>query len=136
MNMRRIGPPRIPLNPMSLEEQRFAVAHNAAEYKDLRIDSDGGDLLCTQCFISNVDESPDTLNEIRRLRLQQEFGVENDFRCVKCRECTDCKDSDKVEFISLKEEAEMELVDRSVELDMDRKQIICTLPLHLTKLGD
>ena len=32
-----------------------------------------------------------------------------------CRDCSDCKDADRTEFISLKEEVEMDLIDKSVE---------------------
>ena len=53
-----------------------------------------------------------------------------DYRCVKCRDCANCKDSGRLEAISLKEEVEMEQVDQSVKLDMENKRIICTLPLR------
>ena len=39
-----------------------------------------------------------------------------------------CKDSDRTEAMSLRDEAEMELIDQSVALDLSKKQIICSLP--------
>ena len=132
MNIRKLGAPRIPVNPLSIEEERFALLHNSVEYRDLRLDSvsDAKDQhLCTPCFISKLEDSAETLNEIRKLRLQQEFGIENDYRCVKCRDCGNCKNADRTEYISLKEEMEMDLIDKSVELDLEKKQITCTLPL-------
>ena len=75
-------------------------------------------------------ESPVTLREIRRMRLEQETGMDLDYRCVKCRDCANCKDSGRLEAISLKEEVEMQQVDQSVKLDMENKRIICTLPLR------
>ena len=64
------------------------------------------------------------------MRLEQECGVDIDYRCTKCRECSACKSSLRTEAISLKEEAEMELIDQSVNLDLEAKQIICSLPLR------
>ena len=52
------------------------------------------------------------------------------YRCIRCRECSACRDSDRTEAISLREEAEMEQIDQSVKLDLQQKQIICTLPLR------
>ena len=75
------------------------------------------------------EENTDTLREIRRLRLEQECGIDHDYRCVKCRECSDCKNSSKMESISLKEEAEMNLINQSVNIDLEKRQIMCSLPL-------
>ena len=60
----------------------------------------------------------------------QEAGLEVDYRCVRCRDCSQCKNADRTEKISLREEAEMELIDKSVRLDLENKQIICSLPLR------
>ena len=35
-NLRTFGPPKIPTNPMTLEEEVFAIAHNAQEHKEVR----------------------------------------------------------------------------------------------------
>ena len=51
------------------------------------------------------------MREIRRLRLEQECGLDIGYRCMKCRDCVTCKNSEKVEAISLREEAEMEVRD-------------------------
>ena len=58
----------------------------------------------------SMEDSPETIRDIRRLRLEQEFGVDINYRCVKCRDCSGCKDADRSEAISLREEAEMELI--------------------------
>ena len=62
--------------------------------------------------------------------LEQECGVDINYRCVRCRDCSTCKDADRTEAISLREEAEMELIDQSVKLDLENKQILCSLPLR------
>ena len=53
-----------------------------------------------------------------------------DYKCVKCRDCTACKNADHTERISLREEQEMQLIKESVHLDWERKKIVCSLPLR------
>ena len=78
-----------------------------------------------------LDEEPgETFKEIRKVRLEQECGIDFNYRCIKCRDCQACKESDKTETLSLKEEAELDLIDRSVKLDLVNKQISCSLPLR------
>ena len=56
----------------------------------------------------------------------EEGGLEISYRCVRCRDCNDCKNSAKTDHLSLREEAEMELIKKSVVLDFDQKRIICS----------
>ena len=75
-------------------------------------------MVCSSCFNTFEEESFDhegmetseTLREIRKLRLEQECGTDLNYRCVRCRDCSACKDSDRTEAVSLREEAEMEEV--------------------------
>ena len=134
--IRKLGPPSIPVNPLTKEEEIFALVHNSVEddnIHDLMSQQilEKAENTCSSCFISCEDEidTPETLREIRKLRIEQESGLDLNYRCIQCRECTACKDADQTEAISLKEEAEMEEIDKSVQLDLDNKQIICTLPL-------
>ena len=148
-SLRLLGPPSIPTNPMSVEEEMFAKVHNAAEHRDIHellkmealetFKEDGEDpMFCSTCFnICGEDEpeyqgmeTSETLRDIRRLRLEQECGMDLNYRCTRCRDCSACKDSSRTEAISLREEAEMEQVDKSVKLDLINKRIVCTLPLR------
>ena len=61
---------------------------------------------------------------------QQETGLEIDYRCVRCRDCPQCKNADRTEKISLREEAEMVEIRNSVKLDFEKKEIVCSLPLR------
>ena len=36
------------------------------------------------------------------------------YRCVNCRNCKQCKDDEKTEIISIKEEIEQDLINKSV----------------------
>ena len=122
----------------------FAISHNAIEMKEVEQfmkqemiketkPAYDRDKLCSSCFSVCGDEEVDnseTLRDIRRLRLEQESGVDWDYRCVKCRQCNDCRDADRTEAISLREEAEMVKIEESVHLDLDKRRITCTLPLR------
>ena len=59
-----------------------------------------------------------------------ESGLQIDYRCVKCRDCSQCRNADQSEKISLREENEMQLIKESVHLDWERKKIVCSLPLR------
>ena len=77
-----------------------------------------------------AEESDDTLMKIRKRWDLLESGVEVDYRCTKCRDCLQCKNSEQAEKISLREEQEMQLIRESVHLDWVRKNIVCTLPVR------
>ena len=53
-----------------------------------------------------------------------------EYRCPRCRNCSDCRRSFETERVSLREEAEDLMIWDSVTLDWDNKRIICTLPLR------
>jgi len=56
-------------------------------------------------------------------------GSEINFRCVKCRSCNTCKKHQKEETLSIKEEVEQELINRSVTVDVSNGITTAKLPL-------
>ena len=134
--IRQFGPSLIPNNPMSKEEESFAMVHNAEESDIVweylqqtnqeELATDSYQLTCSVCHTTFTEEEiddADSLKEIRRLRLEQECGLDNNYRCVRCRDCKSCLDANKSEDISIKEEREMEKIDHSVELDFENRKI-------------
>ena len=66
MNLRKLGPPRIPVNPLSQEDEIFAKAYNMGEQQEIfdlaskeKTGDDSG-----FCFCLFSDDSPDKLREI------------------------------------------------------------------------
>ena len=57
-------------------------------------------------------------------------GLEVEYRCVKCRDCSQCKKADQSEKISIREEQEMQLIRDSIFLDWDNKKVVCSLPVR------
>jgi hypothetical protein len=79
---------------------------------------------------ANISEE-ERIRDLNSLKVQlEEGGLEISYRCIRCRDCSDCKNAAKTEHLSLREEAEMELIRKSVKLDFKNKRIICTLPLR------
>ena len=52
-----------------------------------------------------------------------------DYRCTDCRNCCNCKRGERYEKISLKDELEQALIEKSVTVDIERKVSVATLPI-------
>ena len=58
----------------------------------------------------------------------EEAGTEVSYRCVECRGCSECKTSGRIESISIEEEVEQSLIDRSVQVHPDEGYTLAKLP--------
>ena len=84
------------------------------------------DRVHTCCNSLSEDESK--LRDLKYWYRQMEGGTTVDYRCPACRECTKCKDSDKTDKISLREEVEQKAVEDSVFFDRENKKVMVKLP--------
>ena len=50
------------------------------------------------------------------------------YRCINCRNCKACTSHEMIENISIKEEVEQDIIDRSVKVDINKHQCIAQLP--------
>jgi len=55
-------------------------------------------------------------------------GSEITYRCIKCRHCPDCRQADRLESASFKEEHEQHLIENSVRFNPAEKRLVSTLP--------
>ena len=102
-----------------------------------------GDLLagecgCSKCSVcmSYVARAPKGL---KKFEIGETIGTDISYRCVDCRKCAKCLKGSSVEEISLREEYEQSLIDKSVTLDTDKNVCTATLPFienPESKLGD
>ena len=69
-------------------------------------------------------------SKMKKIVEVQDAGLEIDYRCPRCRQCSDCLKPIETERVSLREEAEMAAISESVDLDIKNKRIICSLPLR------
>ena len=70
------------------------------------------------------------LQELKLLLKIQEMGISFDYRCPRCRNCSDCRNAPDTERISVREEKEDEAVKESVKIDFAAKKITARIPLR------
>ena len=75
-------------------------------------------------------ENDESVTYLKQLQQAQQEGLDIQYRCPKCRQCTDCRRSHETERISLREEAEDQLIWDSIKIDWENKRIVATLPLR------
>ena len=68
------------------------------------------------------------LQEEKQFIEAEDMGTEVSYRCVACRNCLKCKDSELQEKISLNEEVEQALVERSLRLEAKSRKLWAKLP--------
>ena len=90
--------------------------------------------ICTDCGKHVLNDQAlyeeEKLSRLKHILDKQECGLDVSYRCVRCRDCIDCKNSVKVDKISLREEAELFEIKKSVFLDWAGRKIVCSLPLR------
>ena len=70
----------------------------------------------------NIRKEASSLEQVERC------GSEISYRCLRCRNCPECRKGEILEEVSLKEEHEQYLIDQSVEFQPSQKLIIAKLP--------
>ena len=85
----------------------------------------------TEALMSAAPAKSEEEDEVwKQLQQAQKDGLNIEYRCPRCRSCSDCRRSFETERISLREEAEDLMIWDSVTLDWENKRIICYLPLR------
>ena len=137
---RSFGPLPLTQQMMSYKEELYACASNLLEEEDEyfeEIMSDDLPRVCSVCggnedvkFVNTVlTDSGNKLSLLKKI-IDIQGAIDVEYRCVQCRSCGNCKDADKVEKISLREEAEMFAIKQSIFLNYEEKRIDCSLPLR------
>lgn len=74
------------------------------------------------------------MHAVKRLKLfndVEQAGTDVTYICIKCRGCNDCKNYQQEEALSIREEIEQDLINKSVHLDVSKRTTIVLLPfLH------
>ena len=55
-------------------------------------------------------------------------GREASYRCVRCRGCKDCGTGERIEFISIQDEVEEDVINCSFKVDLNKGYVIAKLP--------
>ena len=84
--------------------------------------------VCFHCFNHQSLLELEDSRKLKTLYELQNSGIDVDFRCIRCRECTDCKNADETVKRSLRQEQEQYLINESVRLNLEERTIECRLP--------
>ena len=79
------------------------------------------------CMLASTS-APGQLKEFLKL---EAIGADVEYRCEKCRNCTQCKNADALEQVSLVEEREQHKIEQCLEYDVEEKQVTASLPFML-----
>lgn len=58
----------------------------------------------------------------------EQTGSEITYRCITCRQCKTCKNHERIENISIKEEVEQNLIKNSITIDLNSKIVTAKPP--------
>ena len=80
----------------------------------------------------NLEHTVYSLRETTNRYLEAELsGADITYRCLRCRNCSDCRKGESLEMMSLKEESEQYLIEQSVKFDPEAGKLIAKLPFIL-----
>ena len=88
------------------------------------------------CVSKNVEPSQSNML-VRNFKMFEEVenaGSEISFRCNNCRNCKACKEHAQADMMSVKEEVEQDVINKSVTVDTDRRITTALLPLMFNPL--
>ena len=77
---------------------------------------------------SEVHLCKKTLKCLKSFEEVESAGTEVSYRCVRCRVCPDCKKSENIECISIHEEVEQGIIDKSVIVNLEKGYTTAKLP--------
>ena len=89
---------------------------------------DYGDLLNDK-YIGDQSYHGKISKSIKAHEAAEEAGTICNYRCIDCRGCPKCKQGERIESISLREEYEQELINQSVKVDIDKCESVAVLPI-------
>ena len=68
------------------------------------------------------------LKKSRLFETVENAGTDINYRCVNCRNCSDCRKSEQIQCISIQEEIEQDIIDNSVYVQVESGITIAKLP--------
>ena len=87
------------------------------------------DVICSDCgYSEGYVNATSVQNELKKYMQSQEAGLDTKYKCKRCRDCPDCIRGSGYEQMSLRQEAEQELIQQSVQIDLSQKRAIAHLP--------
>ena len=122
-----------PASASSVEEDLYKDQHVTCYPASANTLDGGSDKYCEDCFYSNIITVPScntcvtVRQDLRKFMEYQEVGLDQGYKCPRCRACKDCKRGAGYEKISMKQEAEQEVIKSSVFLDEQKNRAVVKL---------
>ena len=114
----------ISCNDKSVDQHREGVLESEVEPLDPCINEH-----CEEHEGDVVDHCAYSLRaEADRFFDAENVGGQITYRCLRCRACNQCRNSEAVDQLSMKEEREQALIDASVEYNPEQKRLFSSLP--------
>ena len=88
------------------------------------------ELLCykKECVGDIYDDHRKPIKDCKQFEITERAGSEVTYRCNDCRDCKNCKRSEQIEFVSIQEEIEQDIINKSVVLDIENRSVVAKLP--------
>ena len=89
----------------------------------------------SKSLLYNIDDSESGISHVLTARNEkifkdiEEAGSVITYRCSNCRNCKTCKENGGIEFISIKEEIDQEIINQYVAVDLKNRITYARLPL-------
>ena len=87
------------------------------DVSEMRTSDDANGYCCVHSVASCVYAARRTPKCVRQFDEIERAGTEVTYRCVECRACVKCKTSGRIDAISLQDEIEQGIIERSVDVD-------------------
>ena len=128
-----------------LDEVFEAIEEDAGNNENSTVnESSGSAVICSDCgekldhenLMNEVaptyatTDNEENINALKKIQHSPSEGMQIEYRCPRCRSCNDCRRSFETERISVREEAEDQMIHDSINIDWEKNEIICSLPLR------
>merc|ERR1711954_612891 len=81
---------------------------------------------CVDC--KEIIAAATTQSEMKGFLQSQEIGLDASYRCIRCRNCKECLKGAGQERMSIRQEAEQQVIKESVHIDKDLGRAVAKLP--------
>ena len=81
-----------------------------------------------ECEVRQTMMSATISKQVKDLMVWDSLGSDVEYRCGRCRACAMCNNAEKLEKVSLQEEAEQALIESCVYYDHQKKKVVAKMP--------
>ena len=116
---------------MSCKEEKMDELHDEEFIiEDLFVEDDAHSCppVCENGALNQMFTFSTLKTDLSNAEAVDQIGGSNEYRCPKCRCCTECKRGDHLEMVSLNEEKEQALIEAGLRYDKEEKAMYTKLP--------